>query len=53
MGEVTADDGSVLPIAATFAGAPSLTVDAVIMPCGDVESLLGNGDAGLLSAGSL
>ena len=45
MGEVTADDGSVLPIAATFAGAPSLTVDAVIMPCGDVESLLGNGDA--------
>jgi len=45
MGEVTADDGSVLPIAATFAGAPSLTVDAVIMPCGDIQSLLGNGDA--------
>ncbi|XNM48933.1 hypothetical protein ACLK17_08995 [Escherichia coli] len=34
MGEVTADDGTVLPIAATFAGAPSLTVDAVIVPCG-------------------
>jgi catalase len=29
---VTADDGSVLPVAATFAGAPSLTVDAVIVP---------------------
>ena len=45
MGEVTADDGSVLPVAATFAGAPSLTVDAVIVPCGDIASLLSNGDA--------
>ena len=45
MGEVTADDGSVLPVAATFAGAPSLTVDAVIVPCGDINSLLTNGDA--------
>jgi catalase len=45
MGEVTADDGSVLPVAATFAGAPSLTVDAVIVPCGDIDSLLNNGDA--------
>lgn len=45
MGEVTADDGSVLPVAATFAGAPSLTVDAVIVPCGDIASLLTNGDA--------
>ncbi|HDR2317532.1 catalase HPII [Enterobacter asburiae] len=45
MGEVTADDGSVLPVAATFAGAPSLTVDAVIVPCGDIDSLLSNGDA--------
>lgn len=45
MGEVTADDGSVLPVAATFAGAPSLTVDAVIVPCGDIDSLLTNGDA--------
>ena len=45
MGEVNADDGSVLPIAATFAGAPSLTVDAVIVPCGDINSLLNNGDA--------
>ncbi len=31
MGEVTADDGSTLTVA-TFAGAPSLTVDAVIVP---------------------
>lgn len=45
MGEVNADDGSVLPIAATFVGAPSLTVDAVIVPCGDINSLLNNGDA--------
>jgi catalase len=45
MGEVTADDGSVLPVAATFAGSPSLTVDAVIVPCGDIASLLTNGDA--------
>lgn len=45
MGEVTADDGSVLPVAATFAGAPSLTVDAVIVPGGDLASLLTNGDA--------
>ncbi|WP_102789996.1 catalase HPII [Enterobacter asburiae] len=45
MGEVTADDGSVLPVAATFAGAPSLTVDAVIVPGGDIDSLLTNGDA--------
>ena len=45
MGEVTADDGSVLPVAATFAGAPSLTVDAVIVPGGDITSLLTNGDA--------
>ncbi|WP_368525072.1 catalase HPII [Enterobacter asburiae] len=45
MGEVNADDGSVLPVAATFAGAPSLTVDAVIVPCGDIDSLLTNGDA--------
>ncbi|WP_333849997.1 catalase HPII [Leclercia sp.] len=45
MGEVTADDGSVLPVAATFAGSPSLTVDAVVVPCGDIQSLLTNGDA--------
>ncbi|KNC88208.1 catalase HPII [Trabulsiella odontotermitis] len=45
MGEVTADDGSILPVAATFAGAPSLTVDAVIVPGGDIDSIRNNGDA--------
>lgn len=45
MGEVKASDGTALPIAATFAGAPSLTVDAVIVPCGDIDSLLSSGDA--------
>ena len=45
MGEVTADDGTVLPIAATFAGAPSLTVDAVIVPCGNIADIADNGDA--------
>ncbi len=45
MGEVTADDGTVLPIAATFAGAPSLTVDAVIVPCGNIADIANNGDA--------
>ncbi|KFC09633.1 catalase [Trabulsiella guamensis ATCC 49490] len=45
MGEVTADDGSTLPVAATFAGSPSLTVDAVIVPGGDIDSIRNNGDA--------
>ena len=45
MGEVKADDGSALPIVGTFAGSPSLTVDAVIVPGGDIQSLLNNGDA--------
>lgn len=45
MGKVQASDGSELPIAGTFAGEPSLTVDAVIVPCGDIDSLLSNGDA--------
>lgn len=45
MGEVKADDGSALPVVGTFAGLPSLTVDAVIVPGGDIESLLSNGDA--------
>ncbi|MFP1558967.1 hypothetical protein ACLB1T_29065 [Escherichia coli] len=34
-----------LPIAATFAGAPSLTVDAVIVPCGNIADIADNGDA--------
>ncbi len=45
MGEVAADDGSNLTVAGTFAGAPSLTVDGVIVPGGDVAKLLKNGDA--------
>lgn len=45
MGEVVADDGSTLTIAATFAGAPSLTVDAVIVPCGDIADIENSGDA--------
>ena len=45
MGEVTADDGSKLPIAGTFAGSPSLTVDAVVVPGGDLSDLLKSGDA--------
>jgi catalase len=45
MGELTADDGSVLTINATFAAAPSLTVDAVAVPTGDISSLEKSGDA--------
>lgn len=45
MGEIVADDSSTLTIAATFAGAPSLTVDAVIVPCGDIADIEDNGDA--------
>lgn len=45
MGEVTADDGSKLLIAGTFAGSPSLTVDAVVVPGGDLSDLLKSGDA--------
>lgn len=45
MGQLSADDGSILPIAATFAGSPSVSVDAVIVPGGDLSSLLNNGDA--------
>lgn len=45
MGELTADDGSVITIAGTFAGSPSLTVDGVIVPGGTLDSLLASGDA--------
>lgn len=44
MGEVTADDGSEITVMGTFQGAPSLTVDAVIVPGGNVNSLLDRGD---------
>lgn len=45
MGQVSADDGSLLPIDATFNGLPSLTFDAVIVPDGNVDALLKSGDA--------
>lgn len=45
MGQVIADDGSAVPVAATFAGSPSVSVDAVIVPGGDISSILNNGDA--------
>lgn len=45
MGEIRADDGTSLPIAGTFAGSPSLTVDAVVVPGGDLSGLLQSGDA--------
>lgn len=45
MGQVRADDGSVLPVDATFNGLPSLTFDAVIVPDGNIDALLLSGDA--------
>lgn len=45
MGEIKADDGSALNVMATFAGAPSLTVDAVIVPGGDLNGLKASGEA--------
>jgi len=45
MGQVRADDGSVLPVDATFAGLPSLTFDAVMVPNGNIDALLLSGDA--------
>ncbi|WP_405424394.1 catalase HPII [Pantoea stewartii] len=45
MGQVSADDGSQLPIDATFNGLPSLTFDAVIVPDGNMDALLKSGDA--------
>lgn len=45
MGNVEADDGSLLPVSATFAGAPSLTVDAVIVPGTNADTLKGSGEA--------
>ncbi|ALB70955.1 catalase HPII [Cronobacter muytjensii] len=45
MGSVTADDGSQLEVAGTFAGSPSVTVDAVLVPGGAANALSDNGDA--------
>ena len=45
MGQVVADDGSVLPVDATFSGLPSLTFDAVFVPDGNIDALLLSGDS--------
>ncbi|MFS2223697.1 catalase HPII [Pantoea sp. B65] len=45
MGQVRADDASVLAVDATFSGLPSLTFDAVIVPDGNIDALLLSGDA--------
>ncbi|NDJ57285.1 catalase HPII [Enterobacteriaceae bacterium 4M9] len=45
MGETTADDGSHITAMGTFSNTPSVTVDAVIVPCGDIASIIDNGDA--------
>lgn len=44
MGEVITDDGTRLPISGTFSGSPSLTVDAVIVPGGDMSLLSNSGE---------
>lgn len=45
MGEVRADDGSLLPVDATFSGLPSLTFDGAIVPDGNIDALWSSGDA--------
>lgn len=45
MGETSADDGSQITAMGTFSNTPSVTVDAVIVPCGDIASIIDNGDA--------
>ena len=45
MGQVVADDGSVLPVDATFSGLPSLTFDAVFVPDGNIDAILLSGDS--------
>lgn len=44
-GQVTTDDGSVLRIADTFAGSPSVSVDAVMVPGGEIDTIINSGDA--------
>lgn len=44
MGEVIADDGTVLFIVVIFVGVFSLTVDAVIVFCGNIADIVDNGD---------
>lgn len=45
MGQVTASDGSSLPVDGTFSALPSLAFDAVIVPDGNIDALLLRGDA--------
>ena len=45
LGNIVADDGSTLPVDATFAGSPSITVDAVLVPQGNIDALLMSGEA--------
>lgn len=45
LGQVQADDGSALPVDATFSGLPSLTFDAVFVPDGNIDALLLSGDS--------
>lgn len=45
LGNITASDGSTLAIDATFAGTPSITLDAVIVPAGVGPALLKSGEA--------
>ncbi|QCR36021.1 catalase HPII [Nissabacter sp. SGAir0207] len=45
IGQVLADDGSSIPVDGTFSNTPSITVDAVLVPNGNIDSLLLDGDA--------
>ncbi|WP_017349500.1 catalase HPII [Pantoea sp. A4] len=45
LGQVQADDGSALPVDATFSGLPSVTFDAVFVPDGNIDALLLSGDS--------
>ncbi|WP_426509623.1 catalase HPII [Serratia proteamaculans] len=45
MGRVLGSDGSSIPIDSTFAGTPSITLDAVIVPDGVYSTLLQSGEA--------
>jgi catalase len=44
-GNVVANDGSTLPVDATFEAAPSVSVDGVIVPDGNLDALLLDGTA--------
>ncbi|WP_132921638.1 catalase HPII [Sodalis ligni] len=44
-GNVVANDGSTLPVDATFEASPSISVDGVIVPDGNMDALLLDGEA--------